>query len=292
MTSTTVSAPITGTALLPGLLQDQNAIIQGMLKQSTDQAQEIELRQKVAKQTYTDILGEVANHHSIPVMDREVGRFIQRVPHGGTILDVGGCWGWHWRQAVHQRPDLKIYILDLVKENLNYARDLLFPYIDKNIFLVHGDANHLPLQNGSIDGYWSVQTLQHIEKVSQAFAEAKRVLKPGGQFACYFRNYSRFFQALQALRRRPYHVEGTVDGQFFFSRGRAKHRELLAELFQCPVTTRFSEVIFTAGRGGFGKPQSKWGQLDSWLSGSFPPWAAVARQRSFHLIKPSPKALT
>ncbi len=273
------------TILLKGVELDHDAIFIGMLGDVSDQENEIKLRAEVARQEYKDLLGEVAKHHSIPVMDHEVQRFVKNLPKKAVVLDVGGCWGWHWRKVVTERPDIRVYIVDLVRENLHWAKWLLAPYINHSVFLVHGDASVLPFADGSIDAYWSVQTLQHIKDVEGAFLEAKRVLKPRGQFACYFRNYSRLWHFLTRLRGRTYHVEG-FDGPYYFSRGRTKHFAMLKTIFNTEVLTRFSEVLYFPGaRFGLGKERSIIGCIDAKLSGFRSILGSFARQRSFHLQK-------
>ncbi len=72
--------------------------IYGYSFDNKDQAQEVELRESVANHVYGNYWKEISNHHSIPVMDKEVNRFLINIPENGLIIDVGGCWGWHWRK--------------------------------------------------------------------------------------------------------------------------------------------------------------------------------------------------
>ena len=47
-------------------------------------------------------------------MDREIEKFLNQIPNGGVVLDIGGCWGWHWRKISTQRPDITVVIVDLI----------------------------------------------------------------------------------------------------------------------------------------------------------------------------------
>ena len=85
------------------------------LKESITQKEEIKLRKKVAEETnIKNYFKKIEKSHSIPVMDYEVNKFIQNIPQNGNILDVGGCWGWHWRNIDKIRPDIKVTIIDLI----------------------------------------------------------------------------------------------------------------------------------------------------------------------------------
>jgi ubiquinone/menaquinone biosynthesis C-methylase UbiE len=144
---------------------------------SEGQAIEIKLRESVAGEIYEDYLLEVSRHHSVPVMDAEVLRFLEKIPHGGLVCDVGGCWGWHWRNIANIRPDVNIVIVDFIRPNLLHARTLLANLIGNNVYLVHGDATNLEFKDSVFDGFWTVQTFQHIPNLVGAVKEAHRVLE-------------------------------------------------------------------------------------------------------------------
>ena len=91
----------------------------------TEQKVEIQLREKVAAKKIENYLEIIAKHHSIPVMDNEVRRYLDSVPLNSIILDIGGCWGWHWRNIKNQRPDIHIIIVDFIRSNLHHAKILL-----------------------------------------------------------------------------------------------------------------------------------------------------------------------
>ena len=174
--------------ILSGLSQDTNGVWCSSSFENTSQEGEVELREKVAAKVYNDYIGEVCNHHSVEVMDYEVRRVLQQVPKNGVIIDVGGCWGWHWRNLHKQRPDVQVVIVDLVKANFRHAQNILSSAVNKSIQLVHSDATQLPFPDNSFDLYWSVQTLQHIPDFDKCIQEAKRILSGGGVFLNYSLN--------------------------------------------------------------------------------------------------------
>ena len=146
------------------------------LKESITQKEEIKLRKKVAEETnIKNYFKKIEKSHSIPVMDYEVNKFIQNIPQNGNILDVGGCWGWHWRNIDKIRPDIKVTIIDLISVNLKIASETLEDKINKNIFLVNGDATNMPFPKESFDAVWTVQALQHIYHFQKAIEEIYRL---------------------------------------------------------------------------------------------------------------------
>lgn len=274
---------------LAGLIADANGILSGGLPATSDQAVEIETRRRVAAKTCGNHLQAIARSHSIPVMDAEVDRFLARIPHGGVIIDVGGCWGWHWRHLATVRPDAAVVIVDLVRENLLHARTVLGGLIDRQVFLVHGDATDLRFPDEAFDGYWSVQTLQHVPRFTDALREAARVLKPGGVFADYSLNNQWAIRLAYRLLGREYHVDASVRGQFYLARASRSRAEAVEAAVGAAVTTRFTEVLFKPELGlRCAGPEGSWvGRVDRRLSSNWPLWAWVARQQSYHTIKPA-----
>ena len=106
------------------------------------QTAEIELRERVAAEHYDNYLEALSASHSIPVMDHEVDRFLAAIPQGGLVLDIGGCWGWHWRRLAHTRPDVGVLIVDLVRSNLPHARNVLGSLVGRQVELMHAARLH------------------------------------------------------------------------------------------------------------------------------------------------------
>lgn len=252
---------------------------------NTTQTDEIAMRTGIAAEPGAE-LDIITRHHSIPVMDREVRIFLDSIPENGTIIDIGGCWGWHWRHINMVRPDLTVVIVDLVRENLKRAGRLLGEKVGRSILLVHGDACDLRFPDNSFDGYWSAQTLQHIPDFAGAVSEARRILKTGGAFSCYMINDAALVRYIYRAARKPYHVYGNVPGSFYLSRGTAEHGKIIEKIFSSNVRTRFSEVFFQPELKFIlsGRESSLMGKADSLVSGR---WALpfLARQRSFHTVK-------
>ena len=251
------------------------------------QEAEIAMRKLVAERVPDNLDQVIATHHSFPVMDREVSAFVKGLPQNALILDVGGCWGWHWRKISEIRPDVKIVIMDFVRENLTRASYFLKNQINKSVFLVHGDGTKIPFADTTFDAYWAVQTLQHIPALEQALLEAKRVLKTGGKFSMYNLNNPLAIKMLYKLLGRSWMEEGVVDGMFFLRRSGPKDAVLIKKIFGNVSAPKYTEILFTPELNlhGPARPTSGVGKLDAWLTSRFPIFGLIARQKSYDAIK-------
>ena len=245
------------------------------------------LRKTVAKQWYPAPLREVSRHHSIGVMDREVAVFTNALPSASLILDVGGCWGWHWRNIAALPKNIRIILLDFVPENFIHAARILGDSFQREVVPMAGDARQLPFPPNTFDAVWTVQTLQHIPEFEKACREAWRVLKPGGRFINYSLHSPLFVRLVYLLFGKKFHQKGEVEKCFYLRRADEEQKHVLEKIFQGPVREKFTECIFHpdlhlthSGREG-----SPWGRVDFFLGKIH--WISrfVARQRSFEVIK-------
>lgn len=257
--------------------------IYGSVVANGGQQVEIKMREKVAAARHTDPLAHIARHHSVPVMDFEVSRYLSMIPKGGLILDIGGCWGWHWRNLQTVRPDLIVVIVDFVRGNLLHAQTLLGDVINESVFLVHGDATALNFPDGVFDGVWTVQTFQHIPAFEKAVAEAHRVLKKGGVFANYSLNVQPHIKGIKRIFGKEYPTSGWVAGSFWLARASLQQKRQIEAIFGSKVRERWSEILYSPelrfpapGREG-----SYLGKFDALLSNDagFLRW--LARQHTF-----------
>ena len=253
---------------------------------------ELLLREKVARDTKGDYFSLISKSHSIEVMDNEVELFLAKLPANAFVLDVGGCWGWHWRKVQDIRPDVTVVILDFVRANLIHAKNLLGNMISKNIILVHGDiCSFLSHEkNGSclFDAVWSVQTLQHIPSYEMAVRNIFYLLKKGGLFCTYSLNVQPPIKFLYALFGKKYHTKGMVDGMYYLERASNGQLKVIEQVFGAPVRSRWTEVIFSP-EIFFSYPGGKavfLGKLDAHLSSFSSLLSWFARQKSYHCVKP------
>jgi SAM-dependent methyltransferase len=139
---------------------------------------------------------------------------------GATVVDVGCSWG-RWSIAAARagfRPvGIDVHV-DALAAGVRVATQL-----SVGADFVCGDADHLPLLTQSVDAVFSYSVLQHLERsvVSRFFAEARRVLKPGGVCLVQLPNRFGMFSLLQQLRRGFREArEGTFEMRYW------SHREI------------------------------------------------------------------
>ncbi len=260
---------------------------------SLEQRNELVFRETVAARQSDDYMTAIAGSHSIPVMDYEVDRFLSKMPKGALILDIGGCWGWHWRRLATTRPDVGVVILDFARPNLVHALRMLGPLVGVQVALVHADATALPFLDpdeggDGFDGVWTVQVLQHIPDFEFACREARRVLKRGGQFANYSAHATPLNRLIYTIAGRHYHTDGVLDGALHLTRANDKQRQIVSDVFGATATDRYTECLFHPElRFTFaGRPGSLLGKLDARLGEI--PWLGrwIARQRGFEVTRP------
>jgi SAM-dependent methyltransferase len=254
------------------------------------QAEEVRLREQVAAVQYHDYLAAIARYHSVPVMDYEVDLFLRHMPLNALVLDIGGCWGWHWRRLPEIRPDIGVVIVDFVRANLTHARIVLGHMVGKQIILMHADAMNLPFPdaaNDGFDGIWTVQVFQHIPGFLRACSEARRVLKPGGYFINYSLHATPLNRLIYAILGKKFHIEGPIPNMFYLRRATDAQLHELRSVFGGDVSERYTECLFHPDlRLNFtGRKGSAFGRLDILLS-HIPRIAWwIARQRSFATLK-------
>lgn len=267
-------------------------IYSGMADAGIVQSTEIKLREKVAAQHYGNYLDAIAGSHSVPVMDHEVDQFLSKMPDSAFILDIGGCWGWHWRRLAETRPDINVLIIDFVRPNLIHAKNVLGPLLGKQVALIHADATRLPFtMDEKFPGFhavWTVQTFQHIPDFSKAVSEAYRVLRPGGYFANYSLHITPLNRIIYRLLGKHFHIKGEVPGSYYLERANEEQRSLISVIFgRSSTSDRYTECLFHPDlKLGFtGKLNSYFSGLDIFL-GKFPAIARfIARQRVFQAKK-------
>ncbi len=123
------------------------------------------------------------NYDGVAVLQREVGdRLLERLDlirlQPKTILDIGSGTGYISDALTRRYRKAQVISLDLADNMLRLARKRQ-GWFSRQRF-VCGDAESLPLADGSVDMIVSNLTLQWCHDLDAVFAEFRRVLAPEG----------------------------------------------------------------------------------------------------------------
>lgn len=120
------------------------------------------------------------------VIEIMLGRLYDMAPPTSPlrILDVGAGTGMLLRSLRRMFPDAFLTGIDLAPGMGNTALDTTAR--DEKLLYVEGDAERLPFSEGAFDLVVSTSAFQWLNTLDAAFAEAFRVLSPGGTFLFAF----------------------------------------------------------------------------------------------------------
>jgi demethylmenaquinone methyltransferase/2-methoxy-6-polyprenyl-1,4-benzoquinol methylase len=101
--------------------------------------------------------------------------------HGGRLLDIGAGTADISLEAMRLRPDLNVVAADFTHEmmRIGQVKDQ-----DGRLPFVEADALHLPFATDAFDAVCSGFLMRNVTDVAAAFAEQRRVVRPGGRVVC------------------------------------------------------------------------------------------------------------
>jgi erythromycin 3''-O-methyltransferase len=108
---------------------------------------------------------------------RLVERLAADLPAGGDVLDVGNGLGAQDPVIASVAASRSLTAVNITLSQLVAGRDRL---VEARARPVNADATSLPIRDGSMDGIISVEAAFHFPSRARFFAEALRVLRPGG----------------------------------------------------------------------------------------------------------------
>lgn len=108
---------------------------------------------------------------------RLVEALARELPTGGAILDVGNGLGVQDPVIAEVAKPQQLVAMNITESQLRAGRE---PMAEAGARPVLADAMRIPLAHGSVDGVISVEAAFHFPSRRRFFAEAFRVLRPGG----------------------------------------------------------------------------------------------------------------
>jgi ubiquinone/menaquinone biosynthesis C-methylase UbiE len=105
-----------------------------------------------------------------------------KIPEGGTLLDIG-CGKGGPGLKLAERLKLKLTGIDIIPEAVEQAKSFQNQFkLDFSARFALGNFYEIPLEDNSVDAIISFDSLWAATHKILALREAKRVMKPGGEF--------------------------------------------------------------------------------------------------------------
>ncbi|MBT5433924.1 MAG: class I SAM-dependent methyltransferase [Rhodospirillaceae bacterium] len=130
-----------------------------------------------------DLMNDLMSAGVHRLWKREMVSLIARDIPAGRVVDVAGGTGDIAFRLLER--GFEVEIVDINAAMLSVGRDrALDKALTKGLTWTCGDAEALPMPNGCADAYTIAFGIRNVTHLERALAEARRVLRPGGRFAC------------------------------------------------------------------------------------------------------------
>ncbi len=111
------------------------------------------------------------------------------LPTGGHLLDVATGTGDIGFEAMRLRPDVRVCGVDFTHEMMvvgqeKAGREGLLDVHGPRLRFARADTLSLPFADGAFDAVCSGFLMRNVTDIAGAFAEQRRVVKPGGRVVC------------------------------------------------------------------------------------------------------------
>jgi SAM-dependent methyltransferase len=149
------------------------------------------------------------------------------LPPGTSVLDLG-CGEGKQSMELAKRFGFSVTGVDPVRRNIELAEERResAPELRELLRFHLGEAELIPIEDASVDLVWCREVFVLVADLDTAFAECRRVLRPGGRMLLYQmfatdrlepREAERMFTALEIRSESwdPHHVEAAATGAGF-----------------------------------------------------------------------------
>src|SRR5215475_6727561 len=103
---------------------------------------------------------------------------------GKTVLELG-CNSGYLLNSFLQRENFRAIGADISREALQIARETYGARIE----LVLTTPTSIPLPDASVDVIYTIDTVEHLSRPREIFADCLRALRPGGVFLAHFQGW-------------------------------------------------------------------------------------------------------
>jgi len=110
-----------------------------------------------------------------------------------SVLELASGKGFNSIYLARRNPEVKFVGIDLTPDHVKYARKSSKGI--SNLEFRHGNFQNLEFQDESFDLVFEIESVCHATDMEKSLSEAKRVLKPGGDFIVIDGFRSRDFDA-------------------------------------------------------------------------------------------------
>lgn len=105
------------------------------------------------------------------------------LPRDGSYLDIGCGNGYTVRWAAEAAPEGRAVGIDVSPRMITLARERSTAYPNAEYHVASFPDGH-PLEPGGFDVIYSMEVFYYLPDLGEGLAEVRRLLRPGGVFAC------------------------------------------------------------------------------------------------------------